>query len=433
MKQFSTFFFCLLMTGFAFGQTNQNKVETLIHRLKTVDADGLGFSSFYSGSGFLPYPSSLQVHTLVLGQKPLEESGILTLVVTYGYDAVPILLKYLNDTNCVDMPPKKGMMWMDYPDEYDYNDRVITTIPEGVNTNHIFAEDHPKEHQLTVGDFCFVALGQIVNRSFNASRYQPTGGIMINSPTYSDTLYRTIMKEWGTLTREQHREKLVEDFLKPDHVYRVVGAYQRLSFYYPHEVEKLVMDYLARPLFDGNEIEDFVRKELYKESDVQKQKKMLDQYMKENGATVKSGILDRLFLDLQEEEAFARMGYLKQEHFGFAQPILVQYFGFKATVKSTDRPELNEIDEWDYGMLIESLKHDKSISVTHEIMRIFQRSSDEFMSSSCTEALIARGEWKNLKLFCEVQLNRDSGNKVQQKIYKETIQKIEAEVGIKKG
>jgi hypothetical protein len=36
------------------------------------------------------------------------------------------------------------------------------------------------DHVVTVGDLCFVALGQIVNRSSAAVRHQPTGGLVIS-------------------------------------------------------------------------------------------------------------------------------------------------------------------------------------------------------------------------------------------------------------
>ena len=113
-------------------------------------------------------------------------------IVAKGADAVPVLLKHIGDTRTIKMKPVRGMMWMDFPDEYDFNHRTRKIPPKGVNRDSLGSgRDQPTEHAITVGDLCFVALGQIVNRHFSATRYQPTGGLIVNSPTYSKASVRS--------------------------------------------------------------------------------------------------------------------------------------------------------------------------------------------------------------------------------------------------
>src|SRR5262249_47550695 len=153
-----------------------------------------------------------------------------------GAAAVPALLKHIDDKRLTKMKPVRGMMWMRFSDEYDFNGRTRTTAPEGVNRRG-FGGDGPTQHAITLGDLCFVGLGQIVNRNFSATRYQPTGGMIISSPTYSDALRKVIREDWRTLNADSHKRLLVEDFQKPDHEDRRSGAYLRLSLYYPETVE----------------------------------------------------------------------------------------------------------------------------------------------------------------------------------------------------
>lgn len=55
-----------------------------------------------------------------------------------------------------------------------------------------------------MGDLCFVAIGQIANRGFAAVRYQPTGGLVVSSPSASPALRRAVAAEWGGLDTDGH-------------------------------------------------------------------------------------------------------------------------------------------------------------------------------------------------------------------------------------
>ena len=231
--------------------------EKLLTQLVETSEPGFGYSVFFSGSEFLAYENTGKMGTLVLGAAHASRSDSLRDIVKKGVAAVPTLLKHINDDRPTKMKPVSGMMWMDFPDEYDFNRRIRKTAPVGVNQDHFKSDkDHPSEHTVTVGDLCFVALGQIVNREFNAVRYQPTGGLIVSSPTYSESLRKTILADWRTLSAESHKRLLIDDFLKPDHEARRTGAYLRLAFYYPEAVEELVVNELSKPTYDVFVIEE---------------------------------------------------------------------------------------------------------------------------------------------------------------------------------
>src|SRR5262249_17206092 len=153
---------------------------------------------------------------------------------------------------------------MFFDDEYDYNSRTNKKPPDGVNRNFVNNDRHPNEHTVTVGDLCFVALGQIVNRHFSAVRYQPTACIMINSPTSWERLRIAVKSEWGKLTPQQHKESLIRDFLEPDSEFRRSEACLRLGYYYRDALEPLALKVLAEPRYDVFKVQDLIREKLYR-------------------------------------------------------------------------------------------------------------------------------------------------------------------------
>jgi hypothetical protein len=92
---------------------------------------------------------------------------------------------------------------------------------------------------ITVGDLCFVALGQIVNRDFSATRYQPSGGLIVSSPSSSKPLRDIVTDDFRNFSEAKHLRLLIQDFLMPDNDDRRGGAYRRLAYYYSGRLEVL--------------------------------------------------------------------------------------------------------------------------------------------------------------------------------------------------
>ena len=385
-----------VVVGFIVVSAGANdEVETLIDQLVDVSEPGFGYSGGFAGSEFLPYKDSQQMGTLVLGGAGHARSETLQKIVEKGAEAVPMLLKHLGDDRKIKMEPMSGMMWQKFPDEYDFNRRTRKTAPKGVNRDSFSSnEKHPDNHAVTVGDLCFVALGQIVNRRFSATRYQPTGGLMINSPTYSRRLREVILQDWKGLTRDAHRRLLVEDFKKPDDEDRRIGAYYRLTFYYPEMVEALVLEELKKPAVNIFKVNDLCRDQLYKTSDVQKRKELYDKFIQEHGAVYAGAVMDQLFDDLDTLEAHeAGRSHPPLTAFG-TQPreLLIQLFNKPANVKSADRPARDFATACERARFIRALTHDRSQKVGDVVRQIFlDNLEDDYLSSGCLACLASRG------------------------------------------
>ena len=151
-----------------------------ISQLADLDEAGIGFSPSMTGMQFLPDPGSDEQGMLVLGQRPpgalrrADEARRGRRRCGVRADRVP------RRHHADKLPPMRAIMPMETSDEYDYNRRT-THAPAGVNRQG--DPLNPVDHVVTVGELCFVALGQIVDRSFAAVRYQPTGGLIVNAPT----------------------------------------------------------------------------------------------------------------------------------------------------------------------------------------------------------------------------------------------------------
>ena len=367
-------------------------IETLINRLTEVSEIGYGYSAMFSGTQFLPYSDSDELGALVLGSQAPTKSSILEGIVRQGISAVPSLLKHLDDSRKTRIPPMQGMMWMSFADEYDFNRRTRKEVPEGVNRD-MLGEIGLSSHTITVGDLCFVALGQILNRSFIATGYQPSGGLGVNSPTYSKRLCSVVRKDWQGITAERHLQLLTQDFVTPDHESRRIGAYRRLAFYYPKSVEALVLKQLEIPTFDVFKVHSFVREKLYATNSEAKRRKLFDKFVKRNGTASSDGILLQLFGHLypQESDEQGRLHPPLKKKYD-ARALLVLLYGYPKHVKSTQVPFIDTWAATEKARFIKALVHDGSRKIGDVVREQFLRNAqDDYLAPACLLCLANRG------------------------------------------
>lgn len=333
------------------------EISSLIDRLPEIADGDIGYMPTMSGTGFLPLGAS-RPGALLLGQRAPVSSDVLRDIVKLGAAAVPALVAHLDDqrTTKIAIIHEDCFGGMFFDDEYDYNRQTTARPPEGVNRNDRLAQDRPQEHRVTVGDLCFVALGQIVNRNFAAVRYQPTACIMINSPTYSEALCKAIRAEWSGLTPETHKALLIRDFLDPDHEDRRIGACQRLGFYYRDALEPVALRQLVAPRYDPCELEDLIRGRLYRAKDAKERKTLFDAYVASHNAVVRDAILMSLFDDLDTQEADEEHHLspaLKDKY--QARACLIELFGYPADVRAKDCPLLLPLSDSAQARFIDAL------------------------------------------------------------------------------
>lgn len=193
-------------------QTSQHpaeRVEALIDRLREVANPDFGYSTCVAGTIFLPLEREGQhagPKVLLAGswtEPPLRRSAALRELVRIGLPAVPHLLDHLDDQRPTQIPPYlllggwPNRMLVNY---CDYNERTQEAPATHKEKGAPQVAEQPY-YRPTVGDLCAVALGQIVNRDFDAVSYSAVLRVVfISSPTRSPSLRAAIKESWGGLT-----------------------------------------------------------------------------------------------------------------------------------------------------------------------------------------------------------------------------------------
>jgi hypothetical protein len=236
------------------------EVAALIDQLMDVADDGPGAHSTAWASGFIAVDEEPHFLVGVLGsQKPIVHPAMRELV-RMGLRALPDLMNHLSDSRKTRQTVKTmrygqthgsfGFMGMWHSDEYDPRYPDAAKQPGGVNAR---PQNNVTEYTVQVGDLCYVAIGQIVNRHLAVLRYQPTACLMINSPVRTPALADAVRKDWSGLTAEQHRDSLIEDVHADGTRYDTPAALQRLYFYYPDAADPVALKLLRLPRHDRDQ------------------------------------------------------------------------------------------------------------------------------------------------------------------------------------
>jgi len=389
MSRFIIIVLCLGMGQYC---AAKEKVESLIDKLVEVSQPGYGYAAYFSGSEFLPYPDTGKMVAEVLGGGAPVRSEVLRQIVEQGIDAVPALIKHIGDDRKIKMKPLQGISVTEFIDLYDFNNRTRKDIPKGVNRD-FFDDDknHPNKHSLTVGDLCFVALGQIVNRRYSTATYVPSGILSVSSPSYSKRLREIVIQDWQGLTREQHIQRLVEDFNMPDDEDRLFEAYLRLSYYYPETLGPLVIKHLEKPTYDAEKVSVFVNDRLYKNKDKNQRQKLFDEFIRINGEVYAAGVMNYLYDVLQYLDETG-LGPDSKEPEMQAPALLTELFDRPAPVKYSDRPVIPAVSVDERSSFIRSLTYDNSSQVGEALHRVYlSNPKDKQIVPACLSALANRG------------------------------------------
>ncbi len=383
-------------------------LERLVDALADTHRAGIGFSPWMTGSQFLPFAETDQMHTGVLGAEPPAVCDELLGLVEAGPVAVPVLLKHLDDDRPTAIEPVKAMMWMAFNDEYDRNRRLVPEAPDGVDRDDTASA--PEPYRITVGDLCFVALGQIVNRSWSAVRYQPTGGLVVSSPVRSEALRDAVRAEWGKLDPAAHRASLLADMARPDHDGRRDGAYLRLALYHPDAVEEPVLAALAQPTWDVFAV-DRLCKHLYRARSPEKRGEIFDAFVAKHGAGARTGIEVQLYQDLDMADA-NREGRVHPPMAMKNEPreLLMQLYGQPESVTAADRPFVDGMARTDLARFVEVLVRDSSRKIDAAVLEVFRtlaaKNDDDYLAVRCMKRLAGRGHDGELAAYCHRRVGK---------------------------
>lgn len=225
-------------------------VEQLIDALQEESEQGIGTHATALASGFIGDDEPPRFGGGVLGSPRPVTSSVMRELVRRGPAALPKLLEHIDDkrpTWFVFGGENRGIIgaaW--HADEYDPRYADPKKQPEKVNT-----PDKDLKGQLVngytvrVGDLCYVAVGQIVNRNLSVFRYQPTAILVINSPVETPALAAAVRKDWADLTAEAHKQSLIQDANSSEPRF-TASPLRRLKFYHPQAGEELAAKLLAR-------------------------------------------------------------------------------------------------------------------------------------------------------------------------------------------
>jgi len=241
------------------------QIKRLIADLAKIDRPDFGLSPTLSGQAFAPIPGSQQVYTLLLTDHQIKPAEAVRKLVEIGPRALPFLLKSLSDRtptklilkhdNVIGIMEFQAEMWGNplNPDEQDALALVGKTAPPPSLQAGL------KSYTVTIGDVCFVIIGQIVGRPYLAVRYQPTACIYINSPTHDAMMARQLRAIWASENPSQHLlDSLLFDYAT-EGIFNgssldgwdigselQIKAAMRLLYYFPRQSVPMIAERLCR-------------------------------------------------------------------------------------------------------------------------------------------------------------------------------------------
>lgn len=213
-------------------------VEKLIDGLAEIDTPAPGLHGTASVRGFLAEDKPLAFGGGVIGSQAPKTSPHMRELVRRGVVVLPELIEHLGDKRPTKLRVGDDFFLFRYfSDECD---------PRTLRTEKPAKRIEPLEKEfrggytVRIGDACFSIIGQIVNRRYAAIRYQPTAGLVVNSPIEAPTLIDRVKKHWGKLDADAHKAALITDAEDVnDDWWYAQPALVRLRFYYPADYQRL--------------------------------------------------------------------------------------------------------------------------------------------------------------------------------------------------
>ena len=195
-------------------EQRKQEIDNLIDSLADLDRQTIGIHWNSNSSSFIPNLPGTPKHTQAI-----------TKLIELGEEAIPQLLDRMSDK----APTKLSIKPADYVMSRWYSNEYFEYDPENPYKKKHFEGDY----QVKIGDVCFVLIGQIVNRSYHAVRYQPSGCMVVNSPVHTPELKQLAVADWQDIDEAKLKASLLKD-LKSENPFRQESAIVRLNYYFPN-------------------------------------------------------------------------------------------------------------------------------------------------------------------------------------------------------
>lgn len=205
-------------------------VAQLIDDLVNIDAQAPGLHSTAWVRTFIADNSPAEFAGGVIGSVAPKNFPQMTELVRRGVSSLPLLIMHLDDNR----PTKLAVggdffMFAYFSDEY----APKALAPRKRRTR--LEKKFEGKYTVKVGDVCFALIGQIVNRELLPIRYQPTAGLVVNSPIEAPVLIKEVRQDWGNIDASEHMASLLVDARSSKDLWEYGPALRRLRFYYPDE------------------------------------------------------------------------------------------------------------------------------------------------------------------------------------------------------
>jgi hypothetical protein len=205
--------------------------------LALIDSQAPGLHGTALVVGFIAEDKPPQFGGGVLGSPAPKTPPQMRELARRGPTVLPQLIGHLNDKRPTKLTiGKEFFMFRYFSDEYDPKIRLKK---EKFDPRENLEKNFEGGYTVKIGDVCYALIGQIVNRSLSPVRYQPSAGLVINSPIEAPALIERVTKDWGGLDVAAHKAFLIADAESGDQVWAFGSALVRLRFYYPDDYKRL--------------------------------------------------------------------------------------------------------------------------------------------------------------------------------------------------
>lgn len=233
-------------------------IDKLMDDLALIDSSAPGVNSAGMYGGFIAVDAPAQLQMGVLGVPPPGVPPQMRELVRRGISALPALIAHLNDARPTKLEvgnealpagsTKQRIVGVNFfMFEYfsnEYDPRIRTGVR--VSVKDYMMKDFSGRYTVKVGDVCYALIGQIVNRSLLPVRYQPSAGLVVNSPIETPDLIERLKNDWGNADAETLKASLQSDIRSGTLLYQYASAFTRLRFYFPEAYKQLQGDDLIK-------------------------------------------------------------------------------------------------------------------------------------------------------------------------------------------
>jgi len=232
-------------------QTNLS-VAQLIDDLVNIDAQAPGLHSTASFRTFIADNSPAEFADGVIGSVAPTNFPQMTELVRRGASSLPLLIEHLDDKRPTRLTVGGDFfMFAFFSDEYDPRTPAPRERRAGLE------KKLDGKYTVRVGDVCYALIGQIVNRNLLPIRYQPTAGLVVNSPIEAPVLIQEVKRDWGDIDAKKHLASLLADARAGKDLWEYGPALRRLRFYYPDDYRHQAVGALQKKIrkFESSEKE----------------------------------------------------------------------------------------------------------------------------------------------------------------------------------